>query len=198
MHDATVSRYRVAATAVAVLGLGVSVSMAAALPAFAHTFLVSSNPAEGALVEAPTQVELVFSEALIDVGGEISVLASDGVSTELTVTYPSPEIAAATLPALPAGTSVVSWRVVSGDGHPVEGTLTFEVSAPPLADASEEPKPVVAASPSPTASTSGDLVVTPISAQPEPSGGLPAWLWAALVSVVVVATCIAMATSKRR
>ena len=198
MHEATASRFRHAATAVAVLGFGLTLSVVAALPALAHTFLVSSNPAEGALVEAPTDVELVFSEALIDVGGELSVLAADGASTALVVTYPSPEIAAANLPALPAGTTVIAWRVVSGDGHPVEGTLTFEVTAPPQADASEGPQPVVSPAPSPTASPSAELVATPISAQAQPAGGLPAWLWAALISVVVVATCVAMATSKRR
>ena len=30
---------------------------------------------------------------------------------------------------LPAGTHTVQWRVVSGDGHPLEGTLTLTVEA---------------------------------------------------------------------
>ena len=196
MRRVAVPRYRTAATAAAVLGLGMAVSVAAAVPAFAHTVLISSNPAEGALVEAPTHVELVFSEALLDVGSEISVLAADGAQTELTVTHPAPETAAAELPALAPGPAVVAWRVVAGDGHPVEGTLTFEVTAPAPAEPSADPQPLVTTSPS--VSPSPALVATPVSVEPEPAGGIPAWLWAALISVVVVATCVAMATSKRR
>ncbi len=34
------------------------------------------------------------------------------------------------VPPLPDGTHVLSWRVISADGHPVGGSLIFSIGAP--------------------------------------------------------------------
>lgn len=97
--------------------------------AHAHAVLVSSVPADRqVLTQAPGRVDLRFNEPvevmslrLLDPSGRSVTLqpAPDGV----------PERAAAALPALGRGTHVLSWRLVSADGHPVAGSLLFSVEA---------------------------------------------------------------------
>ncbi|WP_348981989.1 copper resistance CopC family protein [Brachybacterium epidermidis] len=81
------------------------------------------------------------------------------------------------LPPLPADDYQVLWRVVSSDGHPIEGTVDFTVTvgAEPTATAdseSEEPKE----SEEPTAGTdepsTEDTAAEPAEAQ-QSEGGLP-------------------------
>jgi len=98
--------------------------------ALAHAALVASEPAAGSVLPAgPDQVELVFSEPVAPL--VFRLLQPDGSAAELTdaradgarLVLPLP-------PSLPQGTQVVSWRVVSEDGHPIGGTLVFSIGAP--------------------------------------------------------------------
>jgi copper transport protein len=99
-------------------------------PAFAHASLTSSEPRDGAvLASAPARVELHFNEKvtagavhLIDATGKLRNDASVAAKDEtIAVTMPSE---------LPQGTSIVSYRVISADGHPVAGSVAFSVGAP--------------------------------------------------------------------
>jgi copper transport protein len=101
--------------------------------AFAHASLVRADPADGAVTaDPPALLRLTFNEPVTPL--VMRLIAPDGsaitpaVSTEnTTVTI--------TTPALRRGTHVLSWRVVSADGHPVGGSVVFsvgEVSAQPL------------------------------------------------------------------
>lgn len=115
-----------AVVAMATLALG-----AAAVPAFAHASLETTDPAAGAIVPtAPAAIELRFSEA-VSVGlGGVRVIAADGeaVSTGKPATVPGrPAVVRTPLPRLATGTYVVTWRVVSADSHPARGAFTFSV-----------------------------------------------------------------------
>lgn len=112
-------------------------TMLLAMPvaADAHTELRATTPADGArLRSAPRQVVAQYSEPLAEVV-ETSV-ALDG--------SPVPR-AAGTLSPIDAGRLeipiasrgrfgrfAVRWRVTSADGHPLEGSVAFSVSPPPL------------------------------------------------------------------
>ena len=97
--------------------------------ASAHASLVATEPADGSvLAVAPKTVQLRFNEpvtpaviSLIDAAGttrdDVAVSAVDQ-----TVTLKLPDD-------LPRGTQVVSYRVVSSDGHPVAGSLMFSIGA---------------------------------------------------------------------
>lgn len=93
--------------------------------AFAHASLVRAEPADGAmLAEPPAVLKLVFNEPvsplvmrLIGPSGEVIAPEAAAENTVVTVTPPR----------LRQGTHVLSWRVVSGDGHPVGGSLIFSV-----------------------------------------------------------------------
>lgn len=107
------------------IGLAVLVLWAGA--AFAHASLLSTTPADGALVAAPpAAVTLRFNEPVRPLVARLT--AADG-STRLleparveglTLTYPMPT-------EMGQGTHLLSWRVTSEDGHPLAGGLLFSV-----------------------------------------------------------------------
>jgi copper transport protein len=98
-------------------------------PASAHAELVDSTPANGArLDKPPAQISLTFTEGVNLIDGGIRLVDSlgDPVSTPAptvgghTVLWPMPSN-------LANGKYLVSWRVVSADGHPVEGAFSFGI-----------------------------------------------------------------------
>jgi copper transport protein len=100
-------------------------ALAASSAAFAHASLVRAEPADGAmLAEPPKVLTLTFNEPvsplvmrLVGPGGE--VIAPPAAAEDRVVTV--------TPPRLRQGSYVLSWRVVSPDGHPVGGSLLFSV-----------------------------------------------------------------------
>jgi copper transport protein len=119
---------RRALTAAVLAGLLVG---AAAAPASAHASLVSSDPAEGAVLEeAPDTVTLTFDEPVSVVDDGIQAYDATGESLDIDAGARD-EVVTADLPGgLDDGTYIVAWRVVSSDGHPIAGSLTFHVGAP--------------------------------------------------------------------
>nr|WP_269449700.1 FixH family protein [Auraticoccus cholistanensis] len=93
--------------------------------------MIGTDPAEGAvLATAPRTVTLTFDEPVSPAVEGAQWLAPDGSSTVLPATARD-ETVVVELPApVPQGTSLLSWRVVSADGHPIAGVLTFSVGAP--------------------------------------------------------------------
>jgi copper transport protein len=115
--------------ALAVLGGGLALVVALAGPALAHASLVAVDPADGArLDEAPSAVRLTFSEPVsVDLGG-VRVLDADGEDVhEGAARVDGDVVELALADDLPEGTYVVSFRVVSADGHPVRGGSVFGV-----------------------------------------------------------------------
>ncbi|MET0901778.1 MAG: CopD family protein [Acidimicrobiales bacterium] len=90
---------------------------------------MSIDPADGArLDESPEVVRLTFSER-VSVGlGGVRVLDADGDPVEDGAARADGEVVEVALqPDLPDGTYVVSYRVISADGHPVRGASVFGV-----------------------------------------------------------------------
>jgi copper transport protein len=119
-----------AARRVALLGtLAVLFALLFATPAAAHAELVSITPANGAQLKTPpTQVQMTFTESVNLIDDGIRLVDDAGA----TVPTPDPTVDGHTviwpMPAdLPDGAYVVTWRVVSADGHPVSGASSFGV-----------------------------------------------------------------------
>jgi copper transport protein len=110
-----------AAFAFLLLGLG---------GALAHASLASVDPADGAVVaEAPAEIRLGFSEIVSPL--VLRLVKPDGSATNLEdVSFAGNALAVALPSALSDGTHVLSWRVVSEDGHPVGGSVVFSIGAP--------------------------------------------------------------------
>lgn len=117
---------RLLAAPLVVLALG-------ALPAAAHTKLIRSNPADGAVLDAaPGHVDLAFAGPVNAPLSKVVVL-HDGKE----VGRPGPPEAleggkglrATLAEGLGAGSYEVRWAALSADGHRIEGSLHFEVKA---------------------------------------------------------------------
>ncbi|HSF35104.1 MAG TPA: copper resistance protein CopC [Nocardioides sp.] len=131
-------RARVAAALVAL-----ALVVLGAAPAWAHAELIDTDPAEGSVVEtAPDAVTLTFSEPVRLTEQEIAVYDAAGEEVEATSRANGAEVTVGLTGAagLADGTYVVSWNVLSGDGHPISGALTFSVGAP-SASVSATPEP---------------------------------------------------------
>lgn len=99
-----------------------------ASPALAHDELVSTdlitNESDGTI----ESVKLSFSNTIIEVGTEIIATAADGSSVaDGTPVVSGPDVTQPLKKNLAAGTYSASWRVVSSDGHPIEGSFGIQV-----------------------------------------------------------------------
>ncbi|GAA4695691.1 copper resistance protein CopC [Nocardioides nanhaiensis] len=102
----------------------------AAGPASAHATLIGTDPAEGeVLPTAPEQVTFTFDEAVSLTSDAVAMFDAAGESVEVEASGSGEELVAV-LPDLEDGTYVVTYRVVSADGHPIAGSLSFSVGAP--------------------------------------------------------------------
>src|SRR6202453_3560152 len=95
----------------------------------AHASLVSTEPADGSvLAQAPKTVQLRFNESVTP--AVISLIDATGRARKDATASAVDETIIITLPEeLPPGTQVVSYRVISEDGHPVAGSMVFSIGA---------------------------------------------------------------------
>ncbi|MBU3716577.1 MAG: copper resistance protein CopC [Candidatus Nanopelagicaceae bacterium] len=120
------------------------ISLFIVAPASAHTSLVSSLPDSGAVLnEVPAEVRLKFNESLLLVDDKnpnrIEVVNGVGQVISGMTVVEGPEIyTALDLSFEPSGEYLVKYRVVSADGHPVEGEYQFTVASPEVISAPVE------------------------------------------------------------
>jgi copper transport protein len=103
----------------------------------AHASLIRSEPVDRAVVaQPPATLKLTFNEPASPL--VLRLVGPTGEATALKDIITAGNAIIATLPTvLPQGTHLVSWRVISLDGHPVGGALTFSVGAPSATPAAE-------------------------------------------------------------
>lgn len=114
--------------------------------AYAHAALVSAEPGDGALLPgAPGELALGFSEPVALL--RLTLVRPDGSSLDLrTAASSGPRVTAALPGTLGRGTHILVWRVVSADGHPVTGNLSFSLgNASPTPDLPPASDPLVQA-----------------------------------------------------
>lgn len=96
----------------------------------AHAALVGTSPLpDQVLSSPPSEVRLVFSEA-VDAGiGGIEVLDPEGKRVDIGTINRSADGNTLVVPIDPApfGTHSVAWRVVSSDGHSIDGSFVFHI-----------------------------------------------------------------------
>lgn len=161
-------------TALAALGAGLAVALAAA-PAYAHTELASSNPADGAtLSAAPARVVLTFTEAPVALGAQVVVTGPAGA-----VSAGAPRLDGLTVvqdvqPSAAAGRYTVEWRLTANDGHPVSGTLGFTATAAAAGGAPSAEAPGASSTPAPADAPRREPLI-------------PSWGWIAAGVIAIVA-----------
>jgi LPXTG-motif cell wall-anchored protein len=106
------------------------------IPAQAHSALKSSTPTNSEIIDLlPSVISLTFNEDLLSIEGEqvntLALTGSDGTDYVLL----QPTISGAVLSAqpadgdYPAGDYLLSYRVVSADGHPITGEIAFTTTS---------------------------------------------------------------------
>lgn len=124
----TASRLRLglAAVLVAVVG-GMLGSIVVAPAALAHATLEKTAPKQGGTVTKPqSKVTLTFDEAVQTSFAKVVVTSPDGTRVDSGKPHVVNGTVTQRLKGLPvAGKYKVAWRVVSADGHPVDGQFRF-------------------------------------------------------------------------
>ncbi|MGI5240716.1 copper resistance CopC family protein [Dactylosporangium sp. CA-139066] len=134
------------------------VVMVPAQPAFAHSQLVKTDPAANATVSTPvTAVTLTFNEMVKQQFSTVVVTGADGVSYSEGTPRSVDRNLTQAVKALPTGKVMVAWRVVSADGHPVEGQFAFMYAVPAPSGAASVSAPA-------SASVSAGAVLVPSAA----------------------------------
>ncbi|MGP5696480.1 copper resistance CopC family protein [Brachybacterium alimentarium] len=98
-------------------------------PALAHDTLISSDPAAGDTLEtSPEAITLTYSDNVLEVSPVVRIVDESGETiADIEPTVEGPDVTATLEEPLPAGDYTVQWRVVSSDGHPIEGNLEISV-----------------------------------------------------------------------
>jgi copper transport protein len=114
----------------ALLLLFAATSRTPAPPAAVHATLVSSEPAANSRLDSsPSRIRLVFSEPMEGSLARVTIVPASGDSIRLRAAADPRNVNAviAVVDSLTRGAYRVNWRVVSADGHPVDGTFTFAI-----------------------------------------------------------------------
>ena len=131
--------------------------------AHAHASLVTTSPEDGSeLTTPPSVVELTFNEELLPDTVEIAVTTeASGLIAGTEFTTVGPTVQVSWPQDLPDDTYKVAYRVVSNDGHPVTGAITFSYTGSGV-----------------SAPVESEVVVTESSAvqESESTGIAPVWL----------------------
>ncbi|GAA2700503.1 hypothetical protein Apa02nite_089000 [Actinoplanes palleronii] len=130
-------------------------------PAWAHAQLVAADPAkEATLTAAPASVTLRFSERLNP--DYTTIVVSDAARQPVPAAAPTIDGASATITigqTLGNGAYLVAYRVVSADGHTVQGSYPFTLADPAHpAAALSAAAPVAAAPPDSSGGGTGPLI----------------------------------------
>lgn len=133
---------RLIARVAAIAGLALGWLLVLAAPAWAHAELTGSTPANGQrLAVAPPEIRLHFTERVNLVRDGIRLLDASGAAVgtgPVRLGATADEVLLPVPGQLPDGVYTVTWRVVSGDSHPIHGAFVFSVGdavAAPLSGA---------------------------------------------------------------
>ncbi|MBU1304569.1 MAG: copper resistance protein CopC, partial [Alphaproteobacteria bacterium] len=107
------------------LAMAITCLLAVPAAAWAHAQLLSAEPADSAVLAAsPPMLTLHFNEPVSPLA--ISLIGPDGRAADLLDQVSGSDTIAIAMPAdLATGSHVLSWRVVSIDGHPIAGAQVF-------------------------------------------------------------------------
>lgn len=206
--------------------LGLLLSVAGAPAAAAHDTIESSNPADGATVATvPASVTLTFDEQPQDFSPVIQVTGPDGADwADGTPTVSGTDVSVPVKAGAPAGAYQVAYRIVSSDGHPVTGELSFTAeaaaagsapvsSAPVSSSATSAPVSSAPSSSTPAASTASSSVgtsaaapsssapssalVSPAANTSDSGSGVSAWLIVVIVLVIAAGGAVVAVLVRR-
>ncbi|MFC4120809.1 copper resistance CopC family protein [Nonomuraea zeae] len=166
-----------------------------ASPAFAHDTLKRSSPARDAQLSSVEEIELEYSAGV----KFPFVVLHDAAGKEIALGKPrldGPKVLTDVTGPLAPGAYVIAWRVVSSDGHPIEGEIPFNVKG----SSSSSPAGESPATGGPSTGQSSGAAIEPSAAagnEAATSAGVPGWIWGGLAGLVVLGAFVLIRTSRR-
>ncbi|MDH6531868.1 MYXO-CTERM domain-containing protein [Aurantimicrobium minutum] len=166
-------------------------------PASAHSDTFQSVPENGSTVTTPVvELQFTFVEAVeLSFPPEVILNSSEGAGIELGAPTFDASGATMTVPInlgeLPNGTYTAAYRIVSVDGHPASGEVTFTVedsSAEPLVFVPLEEEPVVT-------EVTDDMLRTTTAAE---TTSTVEWVFGGLAAAAVVLAGVLVLVAVRR
>jgi methionine-rich copper-binding protein CopC len=144
--------------------------------ALAHNVLVGSDPADGSQLDAgPSRIVLRFDLPVQDGFNTVTLIGPDGGHYEDgAAQVDGSNVSVTAGPLGPAGLYRVGYRIVSDDGHPVSGSISFTLTR--AGTGTGHPGAAGSAPASGTDAGSADT-----------GSGMPAWPWIVAAVVLVVA-----------
>ncbi|TDV50864.1 copper resistance CopC family protein [Actinophytocola oryzae] len=138
-----------------------------AAPASAHNTLVSSNPVENSSLDAgPQTVVLTFDQPVQEGEGlnSVAVTGPDGKQWQGGPADVDSNVVSAPVRELgPTGVYTIGYRIVSADGHPVSGKVTFTLTK--------------AGNGTPAKASENTASVPGTGDDGSSGSGLPIWVW---------------------
>jgi methionine-rich copper-binding protein CopC len=170
-----VTGFRRLAAALVVLVGAIALTVGAALPAAAHNVLTGSDPSDGATLNAaPTTVTLTFDQTVQNFEPVITVTGPNGNQFQTgSTSVRDNTVSIAVDGSGPPGLYTIGYRIVSADGHPVTGSVSYTLDPAAAGTATGSPAP--------------DGTATS-----ESSTGLSWWLWVAIgvAALLVIAAVL--------
>lgn len=182
--------------------------LATAAPALAHDALKNSDPAKGATVEALDEVKLEFTGDVrmpfVIVRGAGDVQHQAGKPD-----LDGPVVTQKLKGELSDGAYVIAFRVVSSDGHPIDGEIPFTVkgatpsqspTASPEATATEPASPEASPEASPVQSpvqSPAQSPAEPVAAEDEATTSFPIWLLVVVGALVGIGVGFLLSARKK-
>jgi methionine-rich copper-binding protein CopC len=170
---------------VALLLAGIAI-VTTATPALAHAELLASTPpANASLATAPATVELTFDEPVTLPENALEVVGPGNVTWR----FGTPTLTGATVRAPvtaqgPAGRYTLAYRVISGDGDVVSGSVAFTLTAAATPAATTTATTTTTTTP---ATPSSSAAATPRTEPSAGDGGTLLWVWLAAGAVLFAA-----------
>jgi methionine-rich copper-binding protein CopC len=152
-------------------------------PVRAHAELTSSDPQDGAtLASAPSTISFTFGEEILPQGNAVTLtdVAADERLPLGPVEVDGDTVSVAWPESSPAGEFRAAFRVVSADGHPISGTITFTVEQavgadPATGSATQAATPSATPSAAPSSGATLAPGTTSGTATVESDSGMPVW-----------------------
>ncbi|MGF7208279.1 copper transport protein [Skermanella aerolata] len=115
---------------VALAVLSICLLMASA--AWAHAVVLETSPEDGAeLSTAPREIWLRFNEPVVPVSVRVLDASGTAITSPEGVSREAETVRVALPDGMKQGGYVISYRVTSGDGHPVAGSIVFGIGTTP-------------------------------------------------------------------
>lgn len=174
---------------VGVLAVLVAVFLLPVVPAAAHDAVTGTNPEDGQSLDAvPEAIEVSFTATPLAMGSEIQIKDAAGTNwSEGGVEIDGNMVVQQVNSAAPAGEYTVTWRVVSSDSHPIDGSFSFTATEGAGASSSPNPEPAGAESSQPEQAATG-----------EGDAGVPLSFMIVLALLVIALSVVVAVVVRRR